>query len=43
MGGGGVSDGVETAGRIGEGGRGFCSRIVLLGYFGGGGLFTLAL
>ena len=38
----GVSDGVEASGRIGEGGRGSCSRILLQGYFFGGGVFSLA-
>ena len=39
----GVSDGIETAGCIGEGGRSFCSRVLLSGQIAGGGLFTLAL
>ena len=43
VGGWGVSDGIETTGRIGEGGGGFCSRILFSGHFFGGGLFTLAL
>ena len=42
VGGWGVSDGVETAGCVREGGGGFSSRILLSGHFSGGGLFAFA-
>ena len=43
MSGWGVSDGVETAGRIGERWGGFCSRVLFPGYLVGRGLFAFAL
>ena len=39
----GVPDGIEPAGRIGERGRGFCSRVFFSGHTAGGGLSALAL
>ena len=38
-----VSDGIETVERIGERGRGFCSRVLLSGHIAGGALFAFTL
>ena len=42
MGGGGVSDGIEAAGGIREGGGSFCSRIFLPGDLRGRSLFAFS-